>query len=73
MELVTDSHSAKMDLLYTVFFIDVCSIFVFPVTYSRILLNERTNSRQFYFELDLEEKANPWKLLKLGIFSLLFF
>lgn len=66
MELGTNSHPAKMDLLYTVFFIDVCSIFVFPVTYFRILLNEKTNNR---LNLTLRRKH----VTKAGFFILLFF
>lgn len=70
MELVTNSHPAKMDLLYTVFFIDVCSIFVFPVTYFRILLNEKTNSRQRW--IWPWEESKPIQVSKAGFFHFAF-
>lgn len=70
MELVTNSHPAKIHLLYTVFFIDVCSIFVFPVTYFRILLNEKTNSRQLW--IWPWEESKPMEVTKAGFFYFAF-
>lgn len=70
MELVTNSHPAKMDLLYTVFFIDVCSIFVFPVTYFRTLLNEKTNSRWLW--IWPWEESRPMQVTKARFFHFAF-